>query len=364
MIDTRGGAARCPCVFVWLLLLCAAGCRAVVGFDEPVEEGTALTGLPLLSFVPDGDHASECKRCAEAQCSKQYNACAVDARCRQYLQCRGTCSDPVCSARCGSYALYDDVLLSGALPGRHGEEVPLFGDYHRCVSVDRCLDACGWGLNYECMRGYRWPVRADDANIRLDLELRDYGVGAPLVNVSAQTPNVGTTALLPIANEQKTSSWGQLQIDLGGTVFDGVLQIDADAPEKFGTLAYIGRVFRDTRMSFTIAPLRLIEFDDALATSRLWIAAFDCAGAPASGLTFGLEDAHGDPFYIVGNLQASLSGPTDGLGTGGFDRVVVNGTPLVSVYAERDGEVVARKTVMLRPGWETKVSLWPFSRVD
>jgi hypothetical protein len=81
------------------LALAAAGCRQIVGFDEPhvrdagPSAGTEACGLPYGT--------ASCASCVRASCCSESAACELDPTCAPYEACAGACAgDPNCRAHC------------------------------------------------------------------------------------------------------------------------------------------------------------------------------------------------------------------------------------------------------------------------
>jgi hypothetical protein len=374
----RAGSKR------WLGLCCAialvsiAACRQVVGFDKPPREthdaSTAESPkpLPLLPFVPEPEYAETCTSCATQMCSAQHQACVDNTQCKEMLRCYGgdACSDPLCIARCGSYDLLDYAWRSGGpVQGRRGAEVALFSAYQACVSVDNCPTDCGWGLDWGCLDKsprYRWPPGLG-VNLKLELLFPEGGLVSARVSAYA----TGTATGMGFVNQlpRETGGWGQVELEFPPGNFDGFLQIESDAGALYEVrmLDYSGPFFRDTRLSRNVFPVDLRPPSPHAGFAGVIIAATDCIGAPASGITFELEGASGQVYsYAPENPPWSvwvLGANSDVSGVGGFADVSPANTT-VTVLAKRGEQTVARRTVYLRENWLTSVILRPLSGDD
>jgi hypothetical protein len=360
-----------------IVLTSIAGCRQIVDFDEPPSKsGVAEAGeppLPFLPFVPRPEHADTCTSCAAAKCNTQHQACVDDPQCRELLRCYGACSDPLCIARCGSYDLLDYAWNgpNTLAAGRRGAESALLTAYQRCVPVYDCPTDCGYGLDWGCLKNnrYRWPrwPYMEKSPLHLQLELlfpNDIGVSA---RVSAYLPFGGPAGIL----SKEPNGWGQVELEFSGA-FDGFLQIESDpgALDEFHVLDYSGPFFRDTRLSRDVFPIDVHPPYPHAGFAGVIIGVTDCVGSPASGITFELEEASGQPYaYWSQKDRFVFGGKTDEAGAGGFADVspanvgafASGGDATVTVLAKHDEQTVARRTVSLRENWLTSVVLRPLS---
>ena len=364
----RGGPSRRMGFCCAIVLVSIAGCRQIVGFDEPSPP------LPLVPFVPAPEFAETCTSCAAEKCGAQHQACVDDPQCRALLRCYGKCSNPLCMASCGSYDPSDYSWVRWNT-GLRGAESALLTAYQKCVSVYECPADCGWGLDWGCLderSQYHWPSQpyVDDSPIHVKLEvlLIDTGVSA---SVGAFFPTgTGMDVLVPTS---ETNAWGQVDLEFP-TVTDPILQIKSTDGSfyEFRVLDYSGPFFRDTRLFRAVFPSDFHSVSPSDAEfAGLIIAVSDCIGAPAVGITFELEGANGHPYkYADTDNYFGTVGPTDRLGAGGFrdvrpdDGWSAAADKMVTVLAKRGKETVARRTVLLRANWLTSVVLRPLSGDD
>jgi hypothetical protein len=343
------------------LALNGSACRQIVGFDEPKSDAGdhVARALPLLPFVPEKDYAETCERCALDSCSSERDACLADARCLEILRCREQCRDPVCIARCGSFA----YLTSAGSVLAH--ESPLFQNYNDCVSFGRCASECHTGLNWACVeqKPYRWPARprlAEDSRIDFRVEVIECGswLGVP----SQITAYWGSQDLLASA---RGSSWGQAELVLPvSETIDGYLEIEPSVPGLGHQIFQTGPVFRATLLSACVFPAGLKPLTPEPGSAAVGFYIFDCLGVNASGVTFELDGAEGTSFYGSSNGEVSTNAQRTELhGFGGFANLR-SPPDAVSVVAKRGGTIVARKLVRVRQDWLTVALLWPRSEDD
>jgi hypothetical protein len=366
-MNMRAGPKRRMGFCCAIVLVSSAGCRQIVGFDEPSPKSSVADEgkpLPFVPFVPEPEYAETCTSCAAEKCNPQHQACVDDPQCRELLRCYGACSDPLCIARCGSYDLLDYSWGGphGPFAGRRGAESALLSAYQRCVSVYDCPTDCGYGLDWGCLKNnrYRWPSGSylEKSPLHLQLELmfpNDIGVSA---RVSAYLPSGAAAGFL----SREPNGWGQVELEFTG-VFDGFLQIESEpgALDEFHILDYSGPFFRDTRLSRDVFPSDVHPPYPHAGFAGVIIGVTDCVGAPASGITFEFEEVPGQSYsYYSLKDQFDFSGKTDETGAGGFaDVSPADGT--VTVLAKHGEQTVARRTVSLRENWLTSVVLRPLS---
>lgn len=96
-----------------------------------------------------------------------------------------------------------------------------------------------------------------------------------------------------------------------------------------------------------------------LTTGNLFLQAFDCDGAPASGVTFSVAEHANQvsPFYVTSGIISYSSVRTDSAGTGGFFRVPVG---FVTITAYNDKSVaIGQIGVQTAPSTVTSVGIVP-----
>jgi hypothetical protein len=342
---------RIACV---IALAALGACRDIVSFDPPSEN------VSELPFTPDSDAREMCTQCAADACADERAACLADPRCRRLLECHSQCSDPACRARCGSYATSETPIQSSVHQLHRADESERFSLYSECVAEASCRVACGLGVSWSCLdkKAYRWPTRPErdddeDIALRVDVvEVNDYlGVRA---HVSAYASD-GTM----LASAQ-TESWGQAELRLQIVeTFDGYLEIEPGVQGFGKQLAYSAPVFRSTRSVHVV-------FEDNAAlpspqpdTAAIGVVAFDCLGVPASGVTFELEQAVGQPWYTSNGTRPTRNATQTELpGSGGISDIPASYDE-VTLVAKRNGDVVARRLVRVRANWLTIVGLAP-----
>jgi hypothetical protein len=350
-----------------ILLVAMTGCRDIVGFDETAPGDAAVRdgvqAMPFLPFTPTDEHKEPCTRCATDECTTEHQACLEDASCLAMLRCRGTCSDPACNAACGSFELLD-YSVSGLRPGRRGAENENFIRYHHCVSLTRCSDVCGAGVDWDCKKGYRWPIIPDRFPFRVQVELLDIlgsGVSARVTGYVPAFPGMPSA----LTQSAQTAGWGQTELEFTSTGQGLFLQIESgpEAVDEFRMLDYSGPFFRDTRLSRNVFQEGFPPVFPQPGFAGVFIVATDCLDSPAPGITFEIVGASGKAYAYTPYTNFSFGANTDQSGMGGFaDVTPANG--MVTVLAKRDDEIVARQRVYLRENWLTSIVLRALSEDD
>lgn len=337
-------------------------------FYEPAER----MALPLLPFVPDDERIDACTTCAAEKCAAEREACVADAECAELLGCRGECADPACLSMCGDRA-YIDVL------GLRTEALGTFGRYQACAATTKCASECGWGRNWGCQGRYASPAAEDPIDIPVQLELVSVALRLGVSGSVVPCADDGVCLHAPIASDD----WGQVETNAGrrdalarGSGFDGFFEVESG---RWRYLFYAGLPL--TRSTRLVLPLTYgipsgVTYE--LQTQRsasdtppprlgiVWLAATDCLGAAAPGVTFEIEtdSAHGPTFYIVaGGARASAAATQteSPLPIGGIADVEPGRATVRARRVDTMGVVASRHDVVVRAGWQVTTTLRPAS---
>jgi hypothetical protein len=342
--------------FAVLLLVLLVACRDIVGFEEAPESGIDLPmqSEPILPFVPADDLRSGCEACARESCGELRETCLGDDVCRDLLQCRSRCGDPVCFARCGSFATFHGNLQVTGYPV--GAESPLYASYDDCVASTNCREACGIGLNWECLgnESYRWPKRsAVPIPVQMSIFNEHTGAATPAgVEASDDADR--------LLDRGDTGEWGQVELDLRmGNTFAGYFTIVPKLQTLRSVLYYPGTLFRPTRG--VVGVIMPFERNVESPLTAAMFSIRDCLGYFASGVSFEIDGVVPlAQWSVTSGLSGANNEPTSEVGTTVLDGVAPQPDTVV-VRAVRRDRMVARRVIYLRKGVMTRADLWPLS---
>jgi hypothetical protein len=350
---------RAITTIVWCALAPTLGCRQIVGFDDESSE-SERPALPPLPFIPDPGHAQSCETCATERCSAEREACEDDSVCRALLRCQGTCSNPACRARCGSFVFRDD--WSWFVAGNfEGEESPLLTNYVSCIGLSECASECNTGRNWDCIEDptYRWPRDTDRKYLdapRLRVQIVNFFSGN---GVPARVSAIWGPGQSGAAAQAQSDVWGQAELALPPeSVFRGFLEVESDERGGFRTLVQGPTIFRPTRWTTYAMPVKYYPSQPGRAS--IWVSIYDCLGFVAPGISFESPRATGEIFYSsrdTGSISLDAD-RTNESGSGGIRELVVD-SETYTVIAKRNGKEVARRSVVVRADWATYLSLDP-----
>jgi hypothetical protein len=230
-------------------------------------------------------------------------------------------------------------------------------EYQWCIER-KCRDACGLGVNWECLGSetYRWPKDSDGP---LPVQLR----------VIAELGNVDVSASVEAHNDRdaffdraETGAWGQVELDVNSQfTFSGYFQITPKLGSIGSMLYYPPKLFRASRGGVGVVdPATLPNApEEELVSAALSMS--DCLSYPASGVSFEIEGKSPRSTWAAAgdNLTPGMSITTE-FGIVGLQGFNPEPDP-VTVRAVRRDQTVARRSVKLRKGFFVRVDLVPLS---
>ena len=342
-------------VFGLLLLVALCACREIVGFDDPDDaaRGVEASSAVLLPFVPGPDFKDSCEACARDSCGEARETCLEDGVCRGLFDCSSRCDNPVCFARCGSFATFGGTAL---FPGDPiGIESLRFGESLGCV-YDSCRDACGFGVTWDCLEDdkYRWPQTWSDS---LPVQLGIVREGAPYPVAAHVEAFTNADAFL---DRGDTGEWGQVELDLSfRTTFYGYFVIVPRIGGLASEIYYPGNLFRPSRGAISVVDASMFVDPDARDAAAMFSIS-DCLGYRASGVSFEIEGVQAQSSWVLTSFGALTPGETV---TSEFGTAGLLGLPpqehTVYVRATRRGQTLARRPILLRERFVTRVDLYP-----
>jgi hypothetical protein len=319
------------------------------------------TEPPWLPALPDRDRRDACEACAKEKCRDARDYCLEDDACTAQLGCTRDCSDPGCLRECQSEH-------AGA-----GWWSPWWEDLFVCV-FRSCPAECNTGRNWGCSHEFDWP-RTEES--RIPVRARVGGSSGP-----AQIALGGTPPFTLAGARVRVCPMGGCE---GGVFDQGVLdaansaQLDLPVEGLAGDFrgyleiesTEVGRL--ETRYRMHLAPIglpgevRMPFADSAVAGdwrssdgfAAVWAFVVDCTAILGRGLRFELV---GQPEAEVEYLGVAFGldplAQEAPIGVALLPEVAEGLITLRAVLAEM-GDEVARRSVPIRNGWMTEVTLSP-----
>jgi hypothetical protein len=321
-----------------------------------------------LNAIAPPESAGTCAACMATQCCSLEQACAANADCVAALECaRGvTTTDGVQTC--------EDVKY----PGGADAVAKLL----QCVN-GICLDECAVGQDWSCVGHVSWPVPTA-ATITGNLTVVDataQSVVLPNLTVSAcftETPGCNP----PIAGPVTTDANGVAAITLpmdtqeGRRGFIGYFLVTdttshADPVDAYlPTLVFPGAPITQDGAARRVLATTLRETNTiansvhlAVDASRpsLVVTATDCAGSPAPGITFAVDDADSETLtvYTSFGIPSLALTETDQTGTAIIGDLPHAGLVRVTATRADTGAVVADQQALAVVGQLTIIVLEP-----
>jgi hypothetical protein len=319
----------------------------------------------LADLVSPPDAAAGCQRCLAVNCDQE-RVCATASGCDGFLRCAIACRTTDCIQQCR-------VDLESA-PGHPPlSDASIGGLFVGPPWIASCGNACAAGSDWECVGHVSWPPPKASMTTVEFTALNYPGLSSPIPGLQVRACSIND----PVCQNTwldmgQTDDAGVVPLTVpndslvGGYGFNGYLQVDPGNTGYMPFLFYWGfpfseRLYRRSYFGFmstqefaSVAAEVSVHPDDA--KGHIFVAAYDCLGASASGVMVTLSgpDAGGSEFNVGGTPNA----PTDSTGLAGIYNlspgiVTVVGTPVGL------GKPASKVQVLVKPGVITGVLLFP-----
>jgi hypothetical protein len=331
-------------------------------FDACYRGTCTAACMSAAGYFPARD---DCNECLLSKCSEELDACMLDRSCDASFACGAACADPQanpdCLMTCTDLAYPDHDSCLGTPPAATASGACRNG----------CRDACAFGTDWGCVRDYDWKVSSDVLR-RAFRAVHYLGATTPYPGVEVRVCGAGDPLCASPYDRGVTDADGLACLDFPsvGVGFSGFLGThDPESGQR--TLFYVRhpvthRVSGDEMILPTASEVASIGglLGVELAPDRASIAAIavDCTNAPAPGIVFSIDVDDPDmvAFYTRDDLPSLGASTTGDNGLGGFANVPVTRLPVtVSARIAGSEEIVASRTILLRAGALTIVSLTP-----
>jgi hypothetical protein len=321
---------------------------------------------PILPAQPDPDHVSACEACARDNCVKARAGCLGDDACTAQLECSGACSDPGCLQRCA------------ADTGVEGQWSIWWEDLFVCA-YQMCETECNTGQNWACEDHFDWPS-AEQQTIRVHARFQgwDYStrLGFDFGNGEGGADFSG--AHVSVCNTSDSCSGGVSDQGVLDAASSAWLELPAPFRSHFelvrGTLQYrvhylpiarpidVPMFLLDYYLGGTTFAIGWVPSDQSAA---LWAKVTDCTGVLGRNVRVELPNqAQAKVAYLTSGGTLDLAAHQTATGFAFVPEVDVptGGRIAISaVFADGD-QTVAERTLPMRDGWITALSLGPRSR--
>jgi hypothetical protein len=361
----------------------AIGCGQIIGADAyavAAPDAAADPGdvaLPLLPVRPDPAYERSCEACVEVQCDEERAACRESERCRALLDCHGRCSDPDCVFRCRDTEP-ESVRFEEYLACAFGD---FRGGASYSVSGSRCPYDCNAGANWACAENFRWTAE-QPGTIELDVTVR-----LSEARTSSGALDSWRFATIAGCEEGVVTAGGELVTgDRGcdaGVSFDvegharltlgrrrSAFVLRGGVTDEDRVRIYNRLVPRSGRLdldAFTFSMWKVWlppllastghEVDPELGT--VMFGNRDCTGGPATARVEVEATADATPVRYYWTSYADPDMAALAWSSGGFSNVPPGADVVLAAYHPVDGRLLARRRVLVAPGWLTQVTLFP-----
>ena len=312
--------------------------------------------------------SADCSACAQQNCCDKAAACGVSPACIEKRGCICTPGDAACTMRCQS------LDPTG---------VQLASDFQDCLDKSCTDGSCALGNSWGCIGKPAVPLKPkSSASIGITAHFLDFINYKPWTGITVDacrgldancdTPvdtqtssTTGDVGLLKFTVPVGTDGFsGYLRLS-GDTVYPGYAYVwGAPAVESFGaTLRWPSPLDMTT-----MAGIVKVSLDPNLG--HIGVNTLDCAASLAAGVTLSLDPPPGPtatPFYFsegIPHTTDKVDATVLPDAIGGWVNLPVGegGTPLeykVTSTLKATGQVIASRTVLVRPGALTFAYLLP-----
>ncbi len=222
----------------------------------------------------------------------------------------------------------------------------------------QCVDSlCVDDPRWSCMG--RAPAATPSGPFRVGLQLTDLVSQAPLGGLRADLCRKVDVACADPVTSVTSDRDGRVTFDSVEAAFSGYVSLSA---EGIVPTLYFFNPPVDSDLDVPALSLSTSQSRGALlgqlgadtALGDVLLNSFDCAGKPASGISYTLSPSGSGaiPFYLSSGLPTRNAATTDATGYGGFVNVPA-GTVTIKATEMKSGRNIQTLTLVVRPGAST-----------